>query len=85
MTIDHSGEPLASANAASHFDRVLYIDPVLCRKCPYCRICIDICENDALKCTMSGFTPSIYQSRCCECGTCIQACPTSAIRFIDLA
>jgi len=45
---------------------------------PVCRICIDACPTDAIRCGADGMTLDL--GRCLFCGECAIACPHKAIR-----
>ena len=45
---------------------------------PDCRICIDACPTDAIRCGTDGIT--LDMGRCLFCGECAMVCPHKAIR-----
>jgi pyruvate formate lyase activating enzyme len=49
-------------------------------KCIGCRMCMDVCPENALTLTGTGITAD--QEKCLNCGVCNAACPSTAIEIV---
>lgn len=45
-----------------------------------CRLCVDICEEDAI--SLIDQTPKIEETKCIDCGACVSECPVLALDHI---
>ena len=50
-------------------------------RCDLCRICLDVCPQEALFFVQNRI--KVNRVACAECGTCLDVCPQQAIQMQD--
>jgi len=57
---------------------------LIIQNCPGCRICVDVCPEDAIKMTREMAYPEPVPGKCDGCLTCLEECPFDALEVEEL-